>query len=277
MNGLHNGLYNGLIEGLHPGLFDNEPNSGYDSDMIKFFEAGNFDGTHRRATKYFISNCKKYGIWNKIIAYWPIMVGTAANHKLNMKDPRDTDSAFRLTFFGNLSHSPTGMKGVSGGYADTHVIPSANLLLNDCHLCFYARTAGSLSSIEMGSAAAGGPYTLLQLKYTNSWFYGDVNQTTEDGVLNPFPVGFHLATRTASNVKKLMIEGKVLLNGVAVSTGLNSRSMFLMCQNNNGTAGFFTTRECAGAGVGYGLTVTEAFIFSQIVKGTNTILGRNVY
>jgi hypothetical protein len=278
-NGLHNGLYNGLFPGLQNGLFENEHYlDAIDYDLLNIYDATKIvDATQKRASKFLVYNYKKYGLWNRTIALYPMIGGTANAHKFNWKDPRDLDVAYRLVYGGSLLHSATGMKGNAAGFADTKLAPSAALRLNDAHLSFYAGTEGGLSSFEMGAGGSGGPYTMLQLKYINGLFYGDINQTAEDGILNPYKYGLFTASRTASNDKKLYGQGEVLFNGTLASTSLTSRTIYILADNNNGTTSFYSSRECRFASIGYGLTPAQAFMQFQIVQGYQTILGRNVY
>ena len=82
--------------------------------------------------------CVKAGITTG--AVYPMAGGVADSHKFNFLDPRNLDAAFRLQFFGSLTHSSLGIKGNSdiGGYANTFLIPSTHLILNNTHLSFYS-------------------------------------------------------------------------------------------------------------------------------------------
>jgi hypothetical protein len=49
--------------------------------------------------------------------------GTASSQKYNLKDPRDLDVAYRLTFGGGWSHGSFGIEGNGvNTYADTHIL-----------------------------------------------------------------------------------------------------------------------------------------------------------
>jgi len=65
--------------------------------------------------------------------------GTANSHKFNLKNPVDSNAAFRLNFVGPWVHSSTGAKpnGLST-YADTFYIPNNYPLTQ--HLSYYSRT-----------------------------------------------------------------------------------------------------------------------------------------
>lgn len=249
----------------------------YDADALAFISAATITATTQIiAVNDLVVDLKAFGLWNKMIAVYPIIGGTADSHKFNLKDPRDLDAAYRIVFSGNVTHSSTGMI-TAGGYGDTKVNPASAMTLNDSHLSYYSRTNGTNGTIEMGVAGgASGPYTLIQIKYTNSFFYGDVNQTSEDGVAHSLTGGYFLATRTASNVKKLVINGNVALNGTLVSTSLPNRNIYILATNNNGTAAFKTTKECAFATIGVGLSVQDSANLYTAVQKYQGALNRKV-
>ena len=51
------------------------------------------------------------GLMDKMIAIYPFVGGNATSHSFNLKDPRDADSAYRLTFSGGFTHSSGGVQG----------------------------------------------------------------------------------------------------------------------------------------------------------------------
>jgi hypothetical protein len=104
----------------------------YDPDAQAFITAAAItDVTQQGAINTLVLALKGYSIWTKFKAIYPIVGGTASQHKYNLKDPRDLDAAFRLVFNGGWTHSSTGAQpnGVNG-YADTKFTPSAVQLLN---------------------------------------------------------------------------------------------------------------------------------------------------
>ena len=66
---------------------------------------------------------------------------TETSNKYNLKDPRDADEAFRLTFLGDSTWTYTNIEANPGisGYGDTHFNPSVALSdPNSCHLSVYS-------------------------------------------------------------------------------------------------------------------------------------------
>jgi hypothetical protein len=83
-----------------------------DSDAQAFIAAVNLtDPLQTQAVDQLVINLKSYGIWSKLQVIYPFVGGTSITHKWNLKDPRDLDAAYRLTFSGGWVHSSTGITG----------------------------------------------------------------------------------------------------------------------------------------------------------------------
>jgi hypothetical protein len=97
-----------------------------DADALAFISAAAItDSTQKRAIDKLVVDLKGYGIWSKMKALYPFVGGTAASHKWNLKNPLDTDAAFRLTFSGGWTHSANGaLPNGTNAYADTFLIPN---------------------------------------------------------------------------------------------------------------------------------------------------------
>ena len=97
---------------------------------------------------------KADSLWTSMKAIYPFVGGTATTHKWNLKDPRDLNAAFRLTFTGGWTHSSTGAQpnGVNG-YADTFLIPLTSLTVSSGHLSIYSRTNSVGTYYDMGAIA----------------------------------------------------------------------------------------------------------------------------
>ena len=93
--------------------------SGFDPDAQAFITAAAItDSTQQNAINTLVIALKGYSIWTKMKAIYPIVGGVASSHKYNLKDPRDLDAAFRLTFTVGWTHSANGMTP-SVAYANT--------------------------------------------------------------------------------------------------------------------------------------------------------------
>ena len=121
----------------------------YDTDAYEFLEAAQITNTATRTgINNFVKNLKNYNLWNKISGLYPLVGGTMYSEKFNLKDPRDSDSAYRLNFntgsgyFNGSVYYKTFFNdnGVifwgSGDYADTFINAKTNLPDFSAHLAY---------------------------------------------------------------------------------------------------------------------------------------------
>ena len=115
--------------------------SSMDPDAQAFISAANITGsTQQGAINTLVVSLKGYGIWTKMKALYPFVGGTATQHKFNLKNPLDTDAAFRLVFVGGWTHSTTGaLPNGTNAYADTKLNTLSNLTKSSTHLSTYLR------------------------------------------------------------------------------------------------------------------------------------------
>jgi hypothetical protein len=260
--------------------------SGKDTDAEAFISAtGITNNTQKTAITNLVKNLKSYGLWSKMLAIYPFVGGTATTHKYNLKDPRDLDAAYRLSFISNFTHSSTGVKpSSSGNYANTFFSPLNNgLTQTNTNVSVYIRSisgSGSRSWLasEGGSlwpiCASVGVYGGGGYQVAGSYFSGGYQ---EGGYLNAntFIAGLSSGgTDGTSRTNRLYVNGTVAPNTntpVAATMLANTIKMW----SGNGT-NLFSTEEFAFASIGYGLSATEQANLYTAVQAYQTTLGRQV-
>jgi hypothetical protein len=72
--------------------------------------------TQANAVNSLVIGLKADGLWTPMQALYPFVGGSAATHKYNLKDPRDLNAAYRINFFGGVTHNSNGVtfNGVNG-------------------------------------------------------------------------------------------------------------------------------------------------------------------
>ena len=256
----------------------------YDPDAQAFFTASGLTGaTNLNAINTLVVSLKGFGIWTKMKAIYPFVGGTAALHKWNLKDPQDTDAAFRLVFSGGWTHSSTGATpNGTNAFANSFLVPSSTISINSIGLSYYSRTntTPANNSVNMGSwVGAGFQYTILAIRsYLSSTRTYSILQTSNAGQFAQFvdanALGLYTTTRTANNLTKIFKNGILSATNSEVSTGNSTNSIYLGATNGNTLN--YSNRECAFASIGDGLTDTEAANFYTAVQNFNTTLTRNV-
>ena len=202
----------------------------------------------------------------------------SSQFKYNLVNPVDSDAAFRLVFNGGWTHSSTGaLPNGTNAFADTKLIPNTNLSLNSTHISGYLRTnlnsdAPILSSENSGTYNNG---LYIWPKQLASGYSVRINDnTSQSGGTNTDDIrGFHVALRTASNVKKYRLNNTERFNVTTASTALNTSSIYIAASRNQ--ANYFNN-QLAFSSIGDGLTDTEAANLYTRVQAFQTSLSRNI-
>jgi hypothetical protein len=255
--------------------------SGFDPDAITFLNAaGITDTTQRYAVNTAVRDLKNAGIWNELDAAYPIVGSTATTQKYNLKNPLDTDGAYRMEFYGGISHGVNGFAGNgSNAYADTN-FDVASLTQNDSHICYYQRfnaTPSGSGDIDMGSFDEPGTNgVFLAGEIVTDLARGRMYQGAVD-YTNSDPRGFFLITANADT--------RMFKNGSQVASLANSGTfplstgnIYISAMNRNAipSAGYYTSGNYAWASIGKGLTNTQVSDYYTIVQAYQTTLGRQV-
>ena len=251
----------------------------YDSDAQAFFTAASItDTTQKNAVNTLVLNLKSYNIWTKMKAIYPVVGGSASSHAVNLKTP----GTFNLTFATGMTHSSTGMvSNGTTGYANTFFIPSTNLTDSNNHLSYYSRTDAVAANVcEIGSynnAAPAFQFFGMQTKFTGNSFLCANGVAPYPSVSNTNSQGFHLMTKNGSSTQLNAFKNstKVITNGTT-GIGISTTNVYICAFNANGTAANYTTKQCAFASIGDGLTDTDATNFYTAVQAYQTTLSRNV-
>jgi hypothetical protein len=249
-----------------------------DPDAQAFITAAAItDPTQQAAINTLVVDLKGYSIWTKMKALYPFVGGTASAHKFNLKDPRDLDAAFRLVFFGGGTHSVNGyLPNGTNAYADTKFNSSTNATLNSHSLSYYSRTNSNGTEIEIGNWNGNIPYNFLEIR-TSGITYFLINQnSTATTFSDSNSQGFYLGNRTASNVINGWKNGSKVVNSSIASSSLLNVNIFLGAVSSSNLPVYYTTKQCAFASIGEGLTDTEAANFYTAVQAFQVALARNV-
>ena len=258
--------------------------SGNDTDAQAFITAaGITNSTQQSAINTLVTNLKGYGIWTKMKAIYPMVGGTATTHKFNLKNPTDSNAAFRLVFGGGWIHSANGALGNGvNTYANTFLSP-LSLTTYNYHLSQYSRTQiTSTNSHDMGceqGSIYGYNFDLYQ--YFNSvsakgFLDGDYPSNASQSN-NTNTLGLLIGNRTSSTIQKTFFNGDLLNQNTNLRIfPLPSTNVFIGATNRDEIASSFSTKQCGFASIGDGLTDTEAANFYTAVQAFQTTLGRQV-
>jgi hypothetical protein len=258
---------------------------GLDPDAQAFLTAtGITDPTIESAINDLVIDLKDAGIWTKCTAIYPFVGGTATTHKYNLKNPQDTNAAFRLTFVGGMTHNSNGITGNgTNAYANTNMNANSQLnggaAQNSAHMFYYLRTIPSARiGIDIGvyNSATNTTFSMnskssnssgSQAIMTANLFNSGPAVTATDGVFG--------ASRTSSTQYK-RFDNTAKTTITRNSATPPNRVIFMMCANTNGTANNFVDRNMAYVSLGGGLTDTDIDNYVAINQTFQTALGRFV-
>ncbi len=255
--------------------------SGFDPDAAAFFAAvtgagGSLTLTEKNAVNTLVLNLKSNLMWSKMVAIYPYVGGSLASCKFNLKDPRDLDAAYRITFSGGWTFASTGINGNGISYANTHL---ANTVMgqDDVHISCYSRTNNdwALNKCEIATynGSVFGSNIYAGSTVTTPEFAGTINGMVQ--IVNPADsLGLRVVSRP--NSTDMFLQYKSTLNSFTGSTTNYISSVFSLGSASSSAALDPSDREEAFQSIGFGLDATECGLMYTIVQGFQTTLGRQV-
>ena len=229
------------------------------------------------ATNTLVTSLKSAGIWSLIDAAYPFLGGNYNGVKFNIKDPQDTNGAYRISFNGSWTISSSGAtpsSKSSSNYGDTYWSPNGTGgNRNDSH--HYYRYINGVNNVSCDYAGVAGPYTMMGACSQLEWFDGG-GALSGGGVVAGTAGYSQGISRTASNVCRF---SRKLVGGSWTNFGLintvatqSSNSMYIGAING---ANFPEQMRYGFLSYGQGLTDTQLSNLDAYVTTFNTTLGRN--
>ena len=253
-----------------------------DPDANAFISAaGITDATQKNAIQQLVVDLKAYSIWTKMKAIWPFVGGTADTHKWNLKDARDVDAAFRLTFAGGITHSVTGaLFNGTTGYAETFLNASTDITNGNFHLSFYSRTNTNTQAfsneivIKTAYSASGWVALRTNNKTSGNAGFSSGYDNNEFATASSTTSGFSIGTETSNSLRKFIKNNSILATNTTTSTTNITNTTFNLCGSILG--GVYSNNQCAFASIGDGLNDAEAADLYTAVQDFQTTLSRQV-
>jgi hypothetical protein len=189
----------------------------------------------------------------------------AAAYKYNLKDPQDTDAAFRLKIFGTWTFTPTGAKpNGTNAYMDTNYNVNTQGLLDSAHISYYSRTNIASNQGEMG--CFDGVNGIFMIYGQTGFTYKGINSTSTNvgSVFSP-TTGLLICNRASSTTEKYFFKGNLVDTLSKTSTSKANLTIWLGAHNFTVSPNW-STKQCAFASIGDGLTDSEAAAFHTIIQ-----------
>jgi hypothetical protein len=262
----------------------------FDNDAEAFLiVAGITDETQKSAVNQLVLDLKSYGLWTKVDALYPFVGGSATTHKYNLKNPLDTDAAFRLTFVGGVTHNSNGVTfNGTNGYANTQLSPASTFTNASTHIALYSRTAAARSglySTDIGQGVGFNDMVLAirrsnnQCSYVGSVGNSDpwvITATVTDG--SGVFIGTNESTTSQKIYRNTSVIANRLYNGAPIGANQTfvNQKFYIAAYNASGTPAYYANYNCALCSMGKGFNQTEVNNYYTAVQTYQTTLGRQV-
>jgi hypothetical protein len=261
-----------LSLGLTPRDYSVAGGVAYDTDAQAYFTANTAitSAADKNAINTFYLGLKSDGIYTKINAMYLPLWSSATANKWNLKNPSDTNGAYRLTFSTGWTHASSGMTPTNA-YADTFI--SGTTFSTTVHLSYYCGTQTASAQAEMGSVSAS---SNLSIRVGSLAALGGT--TTVSYTTTTDKRGWWLASKRSNSDRELYRNGvSEATLGTLITNAFASGNIWIGANNNGGAIQFPSSKQCRFASIGLGLTDTEASNFSNRVNTLMTYFGLNTY
>jgi hypothetical protein len=266
--------------------------SSFDTESSTFFaDTSITDATIRNAIDtHLTKGFKTDGVWSKGIAIYPFAGGNATAHSRNLKNSADSDSAFRITWNGSITHNANGVTFPASGsaYGDTHLNPSNTGHLPSMMssaLLAYSKTANPGGDSGADTFALIGAYS----DSSGTKAFWIAAEWAADLVQSQIGTSVVLNTTDADTqalfgaTRRSTTDAELYLDGVSVNTNVTTETdsppnfpVYIGALNYNGTDSFHARNfNLAFAAIFTGLTDTDMANINTRVAAFQTALSRN--
>jgi hypothetical protein len=256
---------------------------GFDSDAQAYFDrvttaGGTLTTTEKNAVNQLVLDLKANSLWTPMKAIYPMVGASAAACAQNLKS-----SSFTGTFTSGWTFASTGAtpNGTSA-YMNIGLNPSMVLTNNNYHLSHYSLTQKTTGTEVDFAAISPSPVMISLAQYYQGVGKGFV---AGDYIVSAIAVlgatntrGFQVNTRSSQTSAKMFLNNSQVGSTLTLSNTnpLPNANMSLGSNNNGGSYYEYSSKQCAFASIGDGLTDTQASNFYTAVQAFNQTLDRQV-
>lgn len=229
--------------------------------------------SHRDGLNLITKDTKAYGFWNGFNALYPYVGSTNSQHKWNLKDLRDLDAAYRLTFVNSPTSSTNGVDfNGSTQYLNTHFSTFASL--DSRHVSAYLRDNAAVTGCDIGNTGAAANDGIgLYARWSGDQIFWNTDNASFESSSTSESRGFWAVSRTASNARALYQNGSPLQTVTTASSASTAKDIYIGVDN---ALANYSSRQTAFNSIGAGYTAAQMITFNTIVERFQDRLGRGV-
>ena len=214
--------------------------SSLDADAAAFIDAAGISGSNATAIEGLVSDLKDAGLWAKLDVVYPMIGASYSTMKWNLKNPIDSDAAFRFSEGGSPTYSAADgvLTNGTNSYINTHYNLSTDATFNDTHMSIWEENCIAWSGTTIP--------------------YGAFNETTG--------VGIFLTPKIASAG---LARVRMYVN--AADEAFNEGSGFWLGTNNGTTTSFYKNGglEASVGETNSGTTLPNSDVWAGGLNSTN--------
>jgi hypothetical protein len=237
---------------------------------VTFAGGTGITSTESGATQTLFTQLFTNGLWDKIIAIYPMLGGIAASCGINGKSPYDSNSSYRLTFNGGWTFNASGATGNgTNAYANTYMSETEE---PDLRMLGAYNSLPNIGGTDLGN---GTSYLVTKEAFgTRALFQFGGGSALQVAVSNG--QGLYFGVRLPSF-------GRIYKNGVAIGTGAvggtswGTDQLFLAAQNSSGTPADYEANQHSFVIMTNELEMTDIPVLANIINTFQTTLNRNTY
>jgi len=249
-------------------------NNKIDVDAAAFIAKGITNATHQKAVNYLCVELKKANLWNKMVAVYPFVGGTAALHAWNLRNLSQHNIVWQSSPQ-DMTHNSTGVTpNTSTGnlMLSGASLPSQSLF----HLSYYI--SASIGAGNVYSFGAGAPQSTLAMELgifssQMTFRFGGVGDSCKR--FNSERTGFFLVGLNSNTLGYIYINGTQLA-ATSFTSYRRIENASLVMNSRAGSAHGVNNDQYSFCSVGTSLTDDERLILNNIVQQYQTMLGRAV-
>jgi hypothetical protein len=237
-------------------------------------------GAQLTAVYTFFDNLITAGILQKAFAIFPIIGGTADDHKWNGRYPFDNEMSAKLNYMGSPTHNANGISTNGTNQLIRTSIMSANLKLNNKQMSIYKRNQST--AIARTWFASGDPNNFIN-SFGLQGYYSDTKAyCTADGAgfniaqTSGGTDGLHTIRRSGGTTSNYLIDGSVVASSTSASVVTGQEFVIGGQLTLNQAITLASAIDCSYIFIGDALTNTEEADHYTIVQALQTALSRQV-
>mgnify|MGYP003393193638 CR=1 FL=1 len=238
--------------------------------------AGISDPNIVSAVEQLVIDLKAAGIWAKMLAIYPFVGGSAAAHKWNLKDPQDTDAAFRIAWSGTLTHNANGVvSNGSSGYGDTKLIPSVDMQTNGGSMGVWLNDFVGANQVAIGCETTNPSQSTFIAPQWTSPSNTYVSMSGAQATFTYAGTGVTLIQIVRTDATNCFYQQTNTRTSFTGAFSAPTHSIFVAARNNAGTpALYYSNTPIQFAYIGDTLSTTETDDYYTAVNAFQGTLGR---